>query len=101
ALPDLNNELTLRGPGANWLTVARDSAGGTPDFRIFTAMPGSTVTISGLTVRGGQVTTDGGGVLNMGTLTLVGVAVAGNSAEGYGGGIENLGGTLTLSGSTV
>jgi hypothetical protein len=47
-LPNLNTNLTINGPGANLLTVRRNTGG---DYRIFLITGGATVTISGLTAR--------------------------------------------------
>src|SRR5437868_3697723 len=67
------------------------------------------VTLSGLTVTGGQgqrvgLFTAGGGILATGpqSLTLVDVAVTGNTAgTGTGGGVATAGGALVLRNSTV
>ncbi|HEY6331044.1 MAG TPA: hypothetical protein VI756_17065, partial [Blastocatellia bacterium] len=45
---EIDQNLTIIGPGADLLTVERSSAGGTPQFRIFTISEGVTVNISGL-----------------------------------------------------
>src|SRR5205823_3937951 len=54
----IDKNLTINGPGAGSLTVARSSAGGTPDFRIFNCSngtgSGATVSISGLTISNGK-----------------------------------------------
>src|SRR5258706_4354151 len=57
ALPDINGNLTLTGPGSTQLTVTRSTAGGTPAFRIFT-VNGATTNFSGLTITNGK-TQDG------------------------------------------
>jgi hypothetical protein len=59
--------------------------------------------ISGLTIRHGRASGDGGGVLvESGVLALLGVHVADNFAAGYGGGIAVASGaTLAVSGSTI
>jgi len=100
ALPSLSKNITIKGPGANQLTV--DGAGS----RAFAVTNGTTVIIAGLTITGGAA--NGGGVFNAGTLTLNQVAVSGNQAGdptnggGTGGGIWNYTtGTLTLNSSTV
>ena len=49
-LDAINGNLVVNGPGANALTVKRSTAGGTPNFRIFTINLGRTVTLSGLTI---------------------------------------------------
>lgn len=108
----ISKGLTIQGPGANLLTVARSSSGGTPNFRIFTINSGTTVTISGLTISNGR-TADGvgtpgdfgGGIYNSGTLNLTTVVVSGNRTGngtngGVGGGVFNLA-TLTLTRSTI
>ena len=59
ALPNLTDDVTLTGPGAKLLTVARSSATGTATFRIFTIDNGTatppTVSISGLTLANGLI----------------------------------------------
>ena len=40
ALPELSTDLTIDGPGASALAVARSAASGTPEFRIFTVRRG-------------------------------------------------------------
>jgi uncharacterized repeat protein (TIGR01451 family) len=96
----VNKNLTIQGPGANLLAVARDGAAS--NFRVFNVAAGLTsVNISGLTISNGHAPdgTDnpasggvggtgqnGGGILNASgsTLTLTGCALAGNRA-GTGG----------------
>jgi hypothetical protein len=96
----IDNSITISGPGADSLAVFSNT------FRIFHVMPGPTVTIAGLTIRGGFVQFDfGGGILNdHATLTLTNCAVDVNEAFG-GGGIYNDGAggsaTLTIVDSTV
>jgi len=103
ALPDLSTDLLIVGPGANLLTIQRSSAGGTPDFRIFTITPGHTVTISGVTLTNGKATA-GGAVFNSGTLVLSNDIVTGNNGgsccSNGGGGVYN-NGQLTLTNSIV
>src|SRR5262245_17926595 len=48
----INTNLTIAGPGLTNLTIARSSAAGTPDFRIFNITAGS-VKISGLSISNG------------------------------------------------
>src|SRR5262249_49516960 len=72
ALADLSDPTGLtdiEGPGAANLTVSRNSATGTPEFRIFTVQTSGEVRISGLTITGGKAN-DGGGIANSGTLTV-------------------------------
>jgi CSLREA domain-containing protein len=120
ALPVLSTDMTINGPGANLLTVRRDTGG---DYRIFTVPSGATVNISGLTVANGRTPDgqgafsdagNGGGIFNAGTLSITGASVSGNLTGngifidsstafwrgGDGGGIANTG-TLSLTGVTV
>ncbi len=99
---DLNAPSDDHRAGANLLTLARSTAMGTPQFRIFRVDTGVTAALSGLTITGGDATGDnGGGIYNFGgTLDLTNVTVRGNTATA-GGGIFTYGGTLTLTGSTV
>ena len=99
ALPDLSGNVRIEGPGADQLTVRRDSAAGA--FRIFTVGQGSEVFISGITISGGNAPGgSGGGIANEGTLTISGSTISGNSAV-IGGGIHNREGILTVSDSTI
>lgn len=90
----LNTELeqlsgmTMRGPGASLLTIKRNPAPGTPQFRIFTVSLPAAVFMSGLTITNGRAPdatiTDngapGGGIHNLGVLELRDVVVIGNRA---------------------
>jgi predicted outer membrane repeat protein len=86
ALPGLDADINIIGPGAKVLTVARSSAAGTPNFSVFTVHSGVSVTIRGLTISGGNATS-GGGINNQGTLLLQDSAVTNNTATEQGGGI--------------
>ena len=98
ALPDLCNNIALNGPGASDLTVQRLSRA--PDFSVFTVDSGVTVSLSGVTITGGNAGSgNGGGIDNSGTVTVSNSAFYGNSASIGGGGIFNSG-TATVTGST-
>jgi uncharacterized repeat protein (TIGR01451 family) len=97
ALPDINGNLVITGLGANLLTVERSNTA-VSGFGIFTIDSGSTASISGLTISGGNSPAGGGGINNAGTLTLKDSTVSGNSAI-FGGGIYSVG-DLTISNST-
>jgi hypothetical protein len=91
--------VTIRGPGANLLTVRRSAAAGTPEFRIFNIAPGVDATISGLTISNGSLNAQpgdqpGAGILVQtgGQLQLFAVTVSGNNTFNEGGGLAN-GGT--------
>lgn len=93
----ITKSLTMIGPGREMLTVNGNSGS-----RIFFITTGSTVTISGLTIRGGNSPAYGGGVYSAGALTLINSAVLSNTAN-FGGGIfiESDTGSLTLNSSTI
>jgi len=124
ALPDISGAISVVGPGSNTLTVQRNSAGGTPNFRIFTFVLNVAVnsTISGLTITNGRVAdggtssdgqfgsngVSGGGLLNPTneTLTLIDLVVTGNRAGNGGagtgfGGSGGTGGGILNSGKLV
>ena len=100
ALPQITQDLTINGPGADVVTVSGASA-----FQVFNIAGGVTVSISGLTMSNGRAT-QGGGIANGGTLTVTNSTFSGNSATGlsgffgHGGGILN-NGTLTVTNSTL
>lgn len=99
---DITGVTIVSGAGADATIIQ-----GQPGFndRIFDNT--GTTTISGLTITGGDLTTEpffgtgGGARNNTGTLTLNGVAVVGNKAEVRGGGVESREGTLNVTDSTV
>jgi hypothetical protein len=100
ALPDLTHSIRIDGPGADLVTVRRDTGG---DYRIFRVVSGPAVVLAGLTITNG-LAVDGAGILNNGTLTLTNATVSGNSTPyvfgASGGGISNSG-ALTLENTTV
>ncbi|MBI1761889.1 MAG: hypothetical protein HYR56_10680 [Acidobacteria bacterium] len=101
-LPDIASNLMINGPGANLLTVRRNTGG---DYRIFQINSGVSVDLTGLTISNGSVPTgEGGGLRNSGVLTITNCAITGNLANG-GGGIYNQGALAvirsTISGNTV
>ncbi|MDQ3813805.1 MAG: CSLREA domain-containing protein, partial [Armatimonadota bacterium] len=114
ALPDLDNDITITGPGANVLTVRGqgDVFEGPPFpwYRIFNVTAGKTDSISGLTISNGKAAGangnggnppqngtagQGGGILNAGTLTVTECAFTNNTALGGAGGngAQNVGKT--------
>ncbi len=97
----INQNLSVRGPGAAVLTVSGN--GVSRSFHV----AGGTVSISGLTIANGfpGSSMDGGGIYNSGTLTLADCTVSNNTVVGdieggNGGGIYNTG-TMSLTGCTV
>ncbi len=96
---DINQNITIDGPGARKLAVSGSGRSG-----VFGVSSGASVTISGLTITDGSAS-EGGGIFNAGTLTLVNANVTGNLAGGgsgphRGGGLYNYG-TLTVEGSAI
>ena len=120
----VSKNLTISGPGANLLTInafdptpAMNNGDGSRLFNIDdgNAAEEKTVAISGLTLTGGDVSGDGGGIRNAENLTVTGSTISGNVAHGtlvipgyyqnyyydhVGGGIWSSG-SLTVTGSTV
>lgn len=101
----INKNLDIKGPGASRLAIQGINS------RVFEVAAEAQVTLSGLTIEGGngryggfdpQVNDGlGGGILNWGALLVNKCALTGNSSGyGYGGAIYNAG-TLTISRGTV
>jgi len=99
----LTRAVSITGPGAGVLAVARSTVRGTPEFRIFTFVSGGAVSISGLTITGGSVSGVGGSIFNRDALALTNVTISGNTATVGGGGINNDGvqATMTITNSTI
>src|SRR5438552_5661468 len=101
ALPAISHNVNINGPGSTALNIMRSTASGTGDFGIFT-VNNTTVNMSGLTISGGNVGANGGGIiLNGGTLTVSDSLITGNTGAFGGGGIFQIGGALTLTNTTV
>ncbi len=98
---DIASNITIQGTGANLLTV-RNTAAQSATSRVF-IVSGGTVILNGITIAGGNVNANGGGILKSGDgiLTLNNCAVSGNSTSGFGGGIENDIGTINILNSTI
>ena len=100
----ITQDITITGPGAGALTL-QNTAPASPTSRIFQIEAGATVTISGMTLTGGDTTNaDGGAISNSGVLDLTNMVITGNSAgdsvNNGGGGIANQG-TITIISSTI
>jgi CSLREA domain-containing protein len=98
ALPAVNVDVSIAGPGAGKLTVRRDTGG---NYRIFTFSAAvQTATVSGLTISNGFTPEAGGGILSQGkTLNVSGCVFSENTAADAGGGIS-ADGTLGVTDST-
>jgi hypothetical protein len=113
----ITDGLTIAGPGANLLTVDASGNDPTPDHnngdgsRVFNidersiiyidgSIENHGVSISGLTLTGGDAGLNGGGaILVRGELTVANCTISGNSATGGGGAI--FGQSLTVINSTI
>jgi CSLREA domain-containing protein len=95
---DITGSLTITGGGAS-STVIDGNRNARFGRGVLAIGSGITVSISGVTIRNGEVET-GGGIANQGTLTLTNSTVSGNSASFFGGGIYN-NGTMRVENSTV
>jgi len=105
ALPAVTRNVEINGPGADRLTVRRDTGG---NYRIFLISNGTAggpdVIITGLTLANGQGIGSGmpGGCIynDQGALRIIKSAILGNNA-GTGAGIFNFRGSVTVSDSTI
>lgn len=99
ALPSIDKNVTITGPGAKLLTIS-----GSGNISVIAIHSGATVVISGLTITDGYSTTGGAAISNSGTLTITGSTLYGNATpateDSFGGAIYNLNGVLTISRST-
>jgi hypothetical protein len=94
-LPSVTSPLTIRGAGADGTTIERDA--NAPVFRLVHVAAGGHLTLSGLTLRGGNSNRSGGGLNNVGgTVTITKTTFAGNQARLGGGGLSTFGGTVSI-----
>ena len=85
---DITDSLTLTGNGARRTVI--DAGGVALGDRVLDLDPagsGIDVEITGVTLRGGSVATDGGGIRSKGHLALTESVLAGNAAGDHGGGL--------------
>ena len=106
---EINKSLTIAGPGADRLTIrAYDAdllASGNGE-RVFFVQDGNdathaTVSISGLTLVGGDATGNGGAIQNHEDLTITKCRITGNTSAGHGGALSTETGKLVVIDSTV
>jgi hypothetical protein len=99
---EVAKDLTIQGPGAELLTIS-----GNFGSRVFNITGAADVTLSGLTVADGNVTSNGGGIAiaSTGTVNIVDSTISGNSVSGttaLGAGIYYRNkGKLTITDSTI
>ncbi|MBI5634745.1 MAG: carboxypeptidase regulatory-like domain-containing protein [Nitrospirae bacterium] len=98
---DINKSVAIVGAGANSTTI-----NGSSQDRVFHLTGAYTVSISGVTITGGNAVggwwdpaSYGGGISNYGTLTVTNSTISANAAATSGGGICNFG-TATVTDST-
>ena len=96
ALPSLNTNMAIQGPGANLLTVRRNIGG---SYRIFN-ISANNVIISGLTIANGNSPSNGGGISSTGGLTIANCTISGHTTGSSGGGIVSSH-TLSIVNSTI
>ncbi|MCP4536989.1 MAG: tandem-95 repeat protein, partial [Chloroflexi bacterium] len=78
----------------NGAIIERDA--GAPAFRLLTVYVNPVITIRNLTFRGGQVSSDGGGLFALRPVVLENVRFEDNTATGRGGALFTQGGQSTL-----
>lgn len=104
ALPALNSNIAITGPGARLLAVKRDPTAASL-FRILWVLSGADVSIFGLTMSGGDTrfgsgfAIQAGGIANFGTLTLDSCALKDNRSANEGGILNK--GTITINRSII
>ena len=95
----IDEDLTLAGAGAQHTIVQAAISSGDATSRVLNITSGN-VAISGVTIRHGNSSGDGGGIRNLGTLAVTDSTISDNSSRFQGGGINNWG-RLTVTNSTV
>lgn len=101
----LTRPATLRGPldgsGNPLVTIARNTAAGTPNFRVLESS--QDLSLQGLAISGGVAADNGGGVFvsDHGNLAIDRSVISGNTAATSGGGAATNCGVVTLTGSRV
>ena len=96
---DITDNLTLVGAGADRTIIDADSLD-----RVLHILGGASVSISGVTIRGGLDRSDigkGGGILNSQSDLIITESQIQENESGDGGGIYNFGGSLTVIRSTI
>lgn len=101
----VDTTMTITGPGANLLTIQNIAPAGVNSRPMRVNGSGTVLTMSGVTVTGGNTTVGNGGagLLVSGSANLTNVNVTGNIADGYGGGVifETSGTTSSITNCTI
>jgi hypothetical protein len=77
-LPSINSTVTIQGTGPETTVIERDASA--PRFRILHVAAAGSLTLEGLTIRGGESLEVGGGLFNSGTVLLTNCTIVGNAA---------------------
>ena len=92
----IDKNLTIRGPGADLLTLDASGAG-----RIFRVLTGVSLTVDGLTLIRGRGSLAGGGhIINAGDLTVNNCVIMGGESQNGGAIFNSDGGTLRITRTT-
>jgi parallel beta-helix repeat protein len=83
---DITDDLTIQGAGAGVTII--DAA---QLDRVLQIMPLAKLTLSGVTIKGGNASTFGGGIYNQGTLSLSQATVTQNTSADWAGGLYSTG----------
>jgi uncharacterized repeat protein (TIGR01451 family) len=94
-LPQIADTLTISGPGASVIAIS-----GNDTYLVVDIAAGTAVTITGVTIRDGWSSGNGGGIYSEGTLVLSDTDVVSNTAL-WGGGMYVHDGSATLSGGEI
>lgn len=100
-LPSVSGNITIVGVGKIdpfVSTITRDP--NALDFRILHVAPEGTLTLSGVSIRGGFSVLSGGGILNQGAVNVIDSFITENRAV-VGAGISNVAGTINIANSTI
>jgi hypothetical protein len=103
-LPSMTSLLTIRGAGVDTTIIEPDASA--PPFRLVHVAATGTLTLEGLTLRGGggsevQAVDQGGGIFNRGTVTLTHSALTDTRARFNGAGLFNQNGTVAVANSQI
>lgn len=101
---DLNISTTVGIHGAGASSTIIDANAGTTLDRAFSVGAGAALSLSGVTIRGGAPSANGGGIYNAGVVSLDSSAVISNvagSPGGDGGGLYSIGQALTVTNSLI
>ena len=99
---NISKNVTITGRGAGHTVVQANADPDVATYRVLYISSGSTVTISGMTIRHGK-SSSAGGIYNTGNLTINDCAITDNVTTSGGGGAMYSGGgdTLTINNSTI